>query len=132
MTVTLYQGENAEKEWLEAISKYSWLRHPNLVQLYGVTSTPGLYAAILQDDLIPYHDFLDLYRHSPILTVYIHAYCETELRDADDYCQPAKYRCRLAIAQCGYVAQMAGSAQTSVFPAAYHFTELWTTYRAFV
>ncbi|KAJ7124364.1 hypothetical protein C8R44DRAFT_852256 [Mycena epipterygia] len=26
MTVSMYQGDTAEEEWLEAISKYSWLR----------------------------------------------------------------------------------------------------------
>ncbi|KAJ7111774.1 hypothetical protein C8R44DRAFT_985271 [Mycena epipterygia] len=87
MTVALYQGDNAEEEWREAISKYSWLRHPNFVQLYGVASTPGVHAAILQDDLIPYTNFLDFYRNSPILTVYIWAYCDAEFRDATDYFQ---------------------------------------------
>ncbi|KAJ7111778.1 hypothetical protein C8R44DRAFT_711334 [Mycena epipterygia] len=86
MTVAVYQGDNAEEEWREAISKYSWLRHPNFVQLYGVTSTPGLYAAIIHDDLIPYDEFLDLYRHSPILTVYIWASCQNEFRDAYYHC----------------------------------------------
>ncbi|KAJ7111860.1 hypothetical protein C8R44DRAFT_254419 [Mycena epipterygia] len=75
MTVALYQGDSAEEEWLETISKYSWLRHPNFVQLYGVASTLGIHAAVFHDDLIPIQHFLDLYRHSPILTIYIYAYC---------------------------------------------------------
>ncbi|KAJ6555965.1 hypothetical protein B0H19DRAFT_138114 [Mycena capillaripes] len=36
-------------------------------------------------DLIPFRHFLDLYRHSPILTVYVYAYSYMEFRTAKDY-----------------------------------------------
>ncbi|KAJ7443477.1 hypothetical protein FB451DRAFT_94546 [Mycena latifolia] len=49
MTVALYQGENAEEEWRQDLSQYSWLRHPNVVQLFGTASSSGIYAAIFHD-----------------------------------------------------------------------------------
>ncbi|KAJ7604561.1 hypothetical protein B0H17DRAFT_1231945, partial [Mycena rosella] len=32
MTVAIYEGDNAEENWREAVSQYSNFRHPNLVQ----------------------------------------------------------------------------------------------------
>ncbi|KAJ7104752.1 hypothetical protein C8R44DRAFT_807819 [Mycena epipterygia] len=50
MTVALYQGNNAEENWKKEISKYSRLRHPNLVQLYGTVTSPcGVYAMVFHD-----------------------------------------------------------------------------------
>ncbi|KAJ7744826.1 hypothetical protein B0H14DRAFT_3167482, partial [Mycena olivaceomarginata] len=54
MTAALFQGEGAEEQWREMISRYSNLRHPNLLQLYGIASTRGLHAAVFHDDLVPY------------------------------------------------------------------------------
>ncbi|KAJ7737801.1 hypothetical protein DFH07DRAFT_93195 [Mycena maculata] len=42
MTVALYQGDNAEEEWRHAISRYSWFRHPNFVQIFGAASASGI------------------------------------------------------------------------------------------
>ncbi|KAJ7082777.1 hypothetical protein C8R44DRAFT_753652 [Mycena epipterygia] len=69
MTVVIYQGESAEEQWRKDISTYSRLRHPNFVQIYGAASSSCMHATIFHDDL---------YRHSPILTVYIWGCCCTE------------------------------------------------------
>ncbi|KAJ6559408.1 hypothetical protein DFH09DRAFT_1316717 [Mycena vulgaris] len=72
-------------EWLEDINRYASLRHPNFVQLCGVTTSPRMHAAIFHDDMMPFEDFVDLYRHSPILTAYIYGYCNTQFRAVKGY-----------------------------------------------
>ncbi|KAJ7897369.1 hypothetical protein B0H14DRAFT_2677990, partial [Mycena olivaceomarginata] len=74
MTVALYQGNNAEEEWRYAVSPHSSLRHPNIVQLYGVVNSPGIHAAVYHDDLIPFEHFLNHYRQSHFLTLDLWAY----------------------------------------------------------
>ncbi|KAJ6575635.1 hypothetical protein DFH09DRAFT_377500 [Mycena vulgaris] len=69
MTVALYQGAGSEEEWLEDISKVSWLRHPSFVQIYGAASSGGIHAAIFHGDLIPLRQVHDLYCHSHFATV---------------------------------------------------------------
>ncbi|KAF7353167.1 hypothetical protein MSAN_01504200 [Mycena sanguinolenta] len=44
VTVAMYQGDGAEEEWRQHVAKYESIRHPNIVQLYGLVSTKGLYA----------------------------------------------------------------------------------------
>ncbi|KAF7335482.1 hypothetical protein MVEN_02201700 [Mycena venus] len=96
MTLAIYQGGGAEElaemaeryitaiaasvrwQYFFAMSMNPPFRHPNLLQIYGVTTSSGIYAAIFYDDLIPYEHFLDLYGNSPILTAYIKAYCELD------------------------------------------------------
>ncbi|KAJ6602945.1 hypothetical protein B0H10DRAFT_651589 [Mycena sp. CBHHK59/15] len=74
MTVAVYQGDNSEEDWQQDISRYSWLRHPNFVQLYGTASSSGLHAVVFHDDLIPVRQMLEKYRHSPVSTVYFWGY----------------------------------------------------------
>lgn len=69
----------------------SKLSHPNILQIYGVASSCNVHATVFHGgaafdlpidldlhiehlDLTPFQKFLDLYRHSPMLTVYIWAY----------------------------------------------------------
>jgi len=49
MTVAMYRGGGSEESWREDILQQSRLRHPNFVQLYGVTSSSGIYAAVFHD-----------------------------------------------------------------------------------
>ncbi|KAJ7290734.1 hypothetical protein C8J57DRAFT_1276385 [Mycena rebaudengoi] len=49
VTVAIYQGDNAAKDWKEAIAPYQSLRHPNVVQLFGISIAPGLYATVFHD-----------------------------------------------------------------------------------
>ncbi|KAF7342605.1 hypothetical protein MSAN_02017200 [Mycena sanguinolenta] len=69
MTVVLYQGDDAEKEWRKSVSVHSSLRHPNIVQLYATASSSGIHAAI-------YHDG----------AVYICAYVFSDRSEALRYC----------------------------------------------
>ncbi|KAJ7157559.1 hypothetical protein C8R43DRAFT_402172 [Mycena crocata] len=70
MTVALYEGKEAEKQWRQDILRYSHLRHPNIVQLYGAASSNGLHATIFHDELAPFSQFLDRYRSSHFFAVY--------------------------------------------------------------
>ncbi|KAJ7442953.1 hypothetical protein B0H11DRAFT_2204353 [Mycena galericulata] len=79
MTVAMYQGDNAEQEWREDISRYLSLRHPNFLQLYGVASSAGIHAIILHDELIPAEDFKRLYEHLHSLMVHVIARSIVEL-----------------------------------------------------
>ncbi|KAJ7731709.1 hypothetical protein B0H14DRAFT_2998242 [Mycena olivaceomarginata] len=78
ITVAMYQGGSAEEEWRQLIGKYEAIRHPNIMQLYGLVCTKGLRAMIFYDDLIPFRQFLNRFQNSPILTTYINGYCSSE------------------------------------------------------
>ncbi|KAJ6512436.1 hypothetical protein C8R45DRAFT_322039 [Mycena sanguinolenta] len=56
------------------------LRHPNILQLYGTATYDNIHAAVFHDDLIPYQQFLDIYKHSHFSTVYIHACVNNEFQ----------------------------------------------------
>ncbi|KAF7337233.1 hypothetical protein MSAN_02275700 [Mycena sanguinolenta] len=85
MTVALYEGDGAENAWNQHLAKYEAIRHPNIMQLYGLLSTTRLRGMVFHDELIPYAQFLRRFEHSPILSTYIIAYCTTEFREAADY-----------------------------------------------
>ncbi|KAJ6478907.1 hypothetical protein C8R45DRAFT_1006215 [Mycena sanguinolenta] len=84
MTVAVYLGNSAEHDWRQDISIYTSLRHPNLFQIYGAASSCGTYATIIHDDLIPIQHFVELYRDSLILTLYIREDCNVEWTEAWD------------------------------------------------
>ncbi|KAF7353293.1 hypothetical protein MSAN_01517300 [Mycena sanguinolenta] len=78
-------GDAAEEAWNQHLAKYEAVRHPNIMQLYGLVSTRGIYAMVFHDELIPYAQFLRRFEHLPILTTYIMAYCTTEFQEATNY-----------------------------------------------
>ncbi|KAF7337294.1 hypothetical protein MSAN_02282000 [Mycena sanguinolenta] len=51
VTVAVYQGDGAEEEWQQDIAKYESIRHPNIMQLYGLVSTKNLYAMIFHNGI---------------------------------------------------------------------------------
>ncbi|KAF7353135.1 hypothetical protein MSAN_01501000 [Mycena sanguinolenta] len=85
MTVAMYEGDGAEEAWKQHLEKYEALRHPNIMQIYGLVSTKNLYAMVFHDELIPYAQFHRRFEHSPILTTYIIGYCSTEFKEATSY-----------------------------------------------
>ncbi|KAJ7318368.1 hypothetical protein DFH08DRAFT_399081 [Mycena albidolilacea] len=74
VTVAMYQGNTAEKEWRRDIAKYMAVRHPNIVQLCGAATSGDVHATIFHDELIPLEDFIAPYRQSPLSVVYIKGY----------------------------------------------------------
>ncbi|KAJ7739104.1 hypothetical protein B0H14DRAFT_490062 [Mycena olivaceomarginata] len=79
VTVAMYQGARVEEEWRQHLTIYESLRHPNVMQLYGLANTSALRAMVFHDDLIPFDQFIGRFQHSPILTLYIYSYCTSEL-----------------------------------------------------
>ncbi|KAJ6464474.1 hypothetical protein C8R45DRAFT_500359 [Mycena sanguinolenta] len=77
--------ETARKRHGSSISQN--MRHPNIMQLYGLMSTRRLRGMVFHDELIPCAQFLYRFEHSPILSTYIIGYCITEFSEAKDYIQ---------------------------------------------
>ncbi|KAJ6459485.1 hypothetical protein C8R47DRAFT_1226622 [Mycena vitilis] len=75
VAAAVYQGNDAYKEWKQDIARYRSVGHPNIVQIFGAATSGTIYATLFNDVA----HFMDLYRHSPILTVYIYGYCSTQL-----------------------------------------------------
>ncbi|KAF7337138.1 hypothetical protein MVEN_02151800 [Mycena venus] len=85
VTAVFYQGDGAEEEWRRDLEKHRSLWHPNIIQIYGTASSHGINATLYHDDLIPFQHFLDLYRHSPMMAVYIHACSIADFNAAHNY-----------------------------------------------
>ncbi|KAJ6464533.1 hypothetical protein C8R45DRAFT_1174745 [Mycena sanguinolenta] len=85
VTVAMYQGNGAEDEWRQHVAKYESIRHPYIMQPYGLVSTKEIYAIVFHDELIPYARFLRRFQYSTILCAYIIGYCTTEHEEAVDY-----------------------------------------------
>ncbi|KAF7334339.1 hypothetical protein MSAN_02378800 [Mycena sanguinolenta] len=89
MTVALYEGDGAEEAWKRHLAKYEAVRHPNIMQLYGLVSSKGLYAMVFHDELIPYRQFRRRFERLPVLSTYVMAYCAiietTEYTEAVNY-----------------------------------------------
>ncbi|KAF7337255.1 hypothetical protein MSAN_02278000 [Mycena sanguinolenta] len=83
MTVAMYEGDGAEKAWNQHLANYESIRHPNILQLYGLVSSKGLYAMVFHDELIPYRQFRRRFEHLPVLSTYAMAYCEAWLAQAN-------------------------------------------------
>ncbi|KAF7349787.1 hypothetical protein MSAN_01705900 [Mycena sanguinolenta] len=60
--------------------------HPHILQLYATASSSGIHASVFHDDLIPFHQFLESFRHSAILQAYIYAYTNVDDNEAFRYC----------------------------------------------
>ncbi|KAJ6536961.1 hypothetical protein B0H19DRAFT_380106 [Mycena capillaripes] len=85
MTVAVYQGQNAEEEWQRDVKKYSGVRHPKFLQIYGVLEPCSLYATVFHDDLISLQEIYWLCRRSALATAYLDAHFGLELWDAELY-----------------------------------------------
>ncbi|KAF8214551.1 hypothetical protein K438DRAFT_881824 [Mycena galopus ATCC 62051] len=70
MTAVLYQGARAEQQFKAEISRYSELRHPYLLQLYGIANTGGVHAAVFHDDLISHIAFWKQFTNSHFTEVF--------------------------------------------------------------
>ncbi|KAJ6532516.1 hypothetical protein B0H19DRAFT_1272783 [Mycena capillaripes] len=85
MTAAVFQGQGAEEQWRAEISRYADIRHPNLLQLYGIASARGLHAAVYHDDLIPHGDIPEKYRGAHFSTVFFWACIDAQFYDVDQY-----------------------------------------------
>ncbi|KAJ7017338.1 hypothetical protein C8F04DRAFT_1156593 [Mycena alexandri] len=106
VTVAMYEGAGAEEvsrtvssmqtvcdpvleDWRRDVERYLSLRHPNLLQIYGVASSGAMHATIFYGDLIPYTQFALSF--SPIMNVYNRAYYAKEWKHACDYVERSPY-----------------------------------------
>ncbi|KAF7374271.1 hypothetical protein MSAN_00310100 [Mycena sanguinolenta] len=101
MTVFMYEGHGAEDDWHRDIAKYMSIRHPNIIQIYAAASSNNIHATIFHDDMIPFNHFLDLHRDSPLLTVYIHDYCNAEFKAVSHFFF-LKFKRRLSQCECTF------------------------------
>ncbi|KAJ7177200.1 hypothetical protein C8R46DRAFT_49346 [Mycena filopes] len=74
MTVVVYEGDAAEQGWHSDAAKYLNIRHPNVLQIYGVAASRGIHASLFHGDLVPYQEFLIRHGKSYIVTIYIEYY----------------------------------------------------------
>ncbi|KAJ7333208.1 hypothetical protein DFH08DRAFT_304189 [Mycena albidolilacea] len=81
----MYQGNGAEEEWWQQLAKYTSLRHPNIVQIYGAASSGGIHATLFHDHLVPFQQYVDTYRYSHFTTVYFYACCTVDFHAASDH-----------------------------------------------
>ncbi|KAJ6464395.1 hypothetical protein C8R45DRAFT_498925 [Mycena sanguinolenta] len=79
VTVAMYEGDRAEED----IAKYAAIRHPCIMQVYGLVRTKALRAMVFHDELIPFSQFRD--QHSPVLNTYILGYCTTQFDEVIEY-----------------------------------------------
>ncbi|KAJ7767566.1 hypothetical protein B0H14DRAFT_2968868, partial [Mycena olivaceomarginata] len=75
MTVAVYQGDGAEESWRQQVARYESIRHPHIMQLFGLVKTRGLRGMVFLNELIPFRHFLNRFEYSRILASYILAYC---------------------------------------------------------
>ncbi|KAJ6544490.1 hypothetical protein B0H19DRAFT_301850 [Mycena capillaripes] len=85
MSVILYEGNNAEEQSRQYISRHSSIRHPNFIQIFGVARSFGIHAIVAHDNLMTYKDFLEFRRPSSSMRVYLYACWGAELLDAKGY-----------------------------------------------
>ncbi|KAK7046420.1 hypothetical protein R3P38DRAFT_2873713 [Favolaschia claudopus] len=100
MTVAVYEGEEAEWEWYGDISPYLNLRHPNVLQLYGISTSANFYAAIFHHELVPARSLLPEYQHSPISIVYFYAFVIREFEMHGAYLAWAMHTALLSTLHC--------------------------------
>ncbi|KAK7057845.1 hypothetical protein R3P38DRAFT_3169351 [Favolaschia claudopus] len=96
-TVVIYEGDGAKQMWYEDISKYLRVRHPRVLQLFGVSYSAGMFAAIFHRqgnvcgfsenlclichiDLVPAEHVIEDYSHEAITKIYFSAFLIQEYR----------------------------------------------------
>ncbi|KAJ6452800.1 hypothetical protein C8R45DRAFT_1040128 [Mycena sanguinolenta] len=89
ITVVIYQGKGAEQAWQQDIADYMSMRHPNIIQICGAASSNGIHAMLSNDDLIPFKQYMDRYRHSHCLIIFFYACCNTDFTAVHNYIHAA-------------------------------------------
>ncbi|KAK7033802.1 hypothetical protein R3P38DRAFT_3351656 [Favolaschia claudopus] len=97
-TVVIYEGDGAKQMWYEDISKYLRVRHPRVLQLFGLSYSGGIYAAIFhrqgnvcassenlclihQVDLVPAEHVMERYEHNPFTKIYFINFIRQEFQN---------------------------------------------------
>ncbi|KAK7026344.1 hypothetical protein R3P38DRAFT_1040541 [Favolaschia claudopus] len=87
MTVAIYEGpeKDISEKWDKYMSQQTRLRHPNTLQLFGITSSQGLYAAILHDEYISYDQMANVYSTTLTHRIYLWHFSDTEFKAHGPY-----------------------------------------------
>ncbi|KAK6980725.1 hypothetical protein R3P38DRAFT_3117755 [Favolaschia claudopus] len=87
-TVALYQGNGAIQEWTHDVAKYMTIRHPYILQIYGISRSGTSAATIFHEDLTSFWDFMQIYRrHFFMLFIYLRASANASFYDAERFLQ---------------------------------------------
>ncbi|KAJ7138189.1 hypothetical protein C8R44DRAFT_766998 [Mycena epipterygia] len=71
-------------QWRETVWKASALRHPNILQLFGITSAgDGVDTLIYHDDFVPVTEVRQKYREVPLASCYLEYSMQNELAVRD-------------------------------------------------
>ncbi|KAJ7064472.1 hypothetical protein C8F01DRAFT_768737 [Mycena amicta] len=85
MTAVLYEGdEQAKEDWMKEVKNMSSVRHPNLLQLFGIARSGRTYAAIYHGGLISMDHMLDYHQANPDMRLRIRVQLSTEFGPALD------------------------------------------------
>ncbi|KAJ6523009.1 hypothetical protein B0H19DRAFT_1277093 [Mycena capillaripes] len=79
MTVAVYEGDEAEAVWYKDITPYLYLRHPNVVQLYGIATSGSLV------ELASASSVLSKYGSSAMWTIYFYDFLTQEFENHGGY-----------------------------------------------
>ncbi|KAK6984915.1 hypothetical protein R3P38DRAFT_334936 [Favolaschia claudopus] len=77
-TVAMYEGEDANEEWDKYIAIHSQLRHPNVLQLFGIATADGIYAAVFHEEYISFQHALESYTLTPAHVLYFFNFFEEQ------------------------------------------------------
>ncbi|KAF7337253.1 Kinase-like protein [Mycena sanguinolenta] len=77
MTVAMYEGDGAEEAWNQHLEKYEAVRHPNIMQLYGLVDSRRLRGLVFHGGV---HSQFSVFEFA-----YIIGYCCTEFGEATNY-----------------------------------------------
>ncbi|KAK7063384.1 hypothetical protein R3P38DRAFT_906 [Favolaschia claudopus] len=78
MTAAMFEGENAKEEWDNYIAPHLKLRHPNVFQLFGISHSKDLHAAIYHNEHIPIACVRKSYRSTPTDAIYLELFMKSE------------------------------------------------------
>ncbi|KAJ7465951.1 hypothetical protein FB451DRAFT_1261443 [Mycena latifolia] len=85
MTAVVYHGAQSE-QWREMLCRAPGIRHPNILQLFGVTSShDGLDALLYHDDFVPVSEVRKKHRELPLASCYSEYSMQNELANARLY-----------------------------------------------
>ncbi|KAJ7207252.1 hypothetical protein GGX14DRAFT_636815 [Mycena pura] len=85
MVVAAYDGKNSRENWEASIAQYQMLRHPSVLQLFGIVEDANFYAAIFHDDLISPTQMLASRADSAVWPIYFQQFLKEEFKNAARY-----------------------------------------------
>ncbi|KAJ7641911.1 hypothetical protein FB45DRAFT_363297 [Roridomyces roridus] len=73
LSIFIYEGDGAEEEWRQYLSRHAKIWHPNILQIFVVSDSCGIYAVVANDDLLPFDAYISLRHPSPMMMIHLFA-----------------------------------------------------------